>query len=233
MVAVKYGMVLDLRKCIGCDACVVACKIENEVVRGKWRTQVHEEDIGDYPQVTKFKLPTLCNHCDNPPCVEVCPVGATYVNEAGVVLINHRCIECGYCMTACPYDARFKDNKRKTVDKCTYCNHRVEAGLMPACVSNCVSHCRIFGDINDSDSYISKYIKENNAVNVAHTSTYYVLPRGIERSLIPEDLEKPSMIYLWKNIVHGIGKTALGLAAGAVAVGTIINVVKGAKKHEV
>lgn len=230
--AAKYGMVLDLRKCIGCDACVVACKMENEVVRGKWRTHVHERDIGEYPKVTKFKLPTLCNHCENPPCVEVCPVGATFTNEAGVVLINDRCIGCGYCMTACPYDARFKDGINKVVDKCTYCYHRVEVGLMPTCVSTCVSHCRVFGDLNDPNSYISTYIKENKAINVAQTSSYYVLPETIERSMLPEDLEKPGMIYLWKNIVHGLGKAVLALAVGAVVAGTVTHVVKGGGKHE-
>lgn len=230
--AAKYGMVLDLRKCIGCDSCVVACKMENQVVRGKWRTYVSEKDLGEYPQVTRFKLPTLCNHCENPPCVEVCPVGATFTNEDGVVLINTRCIGCGYCITACPYDERFKDAEKNTADKCTYCYHRVAAGMMPACVSSCISHCRIFGDLSQTDSYISKYIIENKAVNVGQTSTYYVLPEGIERSILPEDLEKPGLIYLWKNIVHGLGKAALGLAAAAVAAGTIIHAVKGGSRNE-
>ncbi|MEW6622305.1 MAG: 4Fe-4S dicluster domain-containing protein [Bacillota bacterium] len=229
--AARYGMVLDLRKCIGCDACVVACKMENEVVRGKWRTYVHEKDIGEYPQVTKIKLPTLCNHCEDPPCVKACPVGATYVNDNGVVLVNNRCIGCGYCITACPYDERFKDSVKNVVDKCTYCYHRVEVGLMPACVSNCVSHCRVFGDLDDPGGYLSRYIKDNHAVNVAQTSTYYVLPEGIERAVIPADLERPALIYLWKNIIHGLGKAVLGLAAGAVVAGTIINTVKGGDKH--
>ncbi|QGP94018.1 Tetrathionate reductase subunit B [Neomoorella glycerini] len=231
--SVKYGMVIDLRKCIGCDACMVACKMENGVVRGEWRTRVWERDYGDYPMVTKIKIPTLCNHCQAAPCQQVCPVQATYHAEGDVVLVDpDKCIGCGYCIAACPYGARFKDARTGIVDKCTYCYHRLAAGLVPVCVSTCVSHARIFGDLNDPESYINQYIREHKALQVAGTSTFYVLAEGLDRSLLPKDLEKEGLINLWKNIVHPAGKALMGAAAAAVVVGTAINAFKGGKRDE-
>lgn len=112
--------------------------------------------------MTRHKLPRLCNHCDNAPCLKVCPVQATYRAEDGTILIKYdRCIGCKYCMTACPYDARFVHPVRKAADKCTFCYHRVSAGLEPACVSTCVGGARYFGDINDPQSMVAKLIAEN------------------------------------------------------------------------
>ena len=85
-------------------------------------------------------LPRLCNHCDNPPCVPVCPVQATFQREDGIVLVdNERCVGCAYCVQACPYDARFINHETQTADKCTFCEHRLEVGLLPACVESCVA----------------------------------------------------------------------------------------------
>src|SRR3546814_4406200 len=97
-----------------------------------------------------LSLPRLCNHCDTPPCVPVCPVQATFQREDGIVLVdNERCVGCGYCVQACPYDARFVNHETKTADKCTFCEHRLEAGLLPACVESCVGGARVIGDLND------------------------------------------------------------------------------------
>ncbi len=164
-----WGMVIDVRRCIGCQACVVACKSENNVPVGVYRTwvQVVEQgslvsdpagavvtDQGRYqPNVKRFSLPSLCNHCDNPPCVEVCPVKATFKREDGLVLIDYpKCIGCGYCINACPYDARFFNPIQQTADKCTFCVQRLDRGLLPACVTSCVGRARIFGDLNDPQS---------------------------------------------------------------------------------
>ncbi|MEW6661119.1 MAG: 4Fe-4S dicluster domain-containing protein [Bacillota bacterium] len=226
----KYGMAIDLRKCVGCEACSIACKIENRVNEGKWRTRVWEWDYGAYPQVSKIKLPTLCNHCQEAPCLEVCPVKANFHSEEGVVLINRdKCIGCGYCIAACPYGARFKDAVTGQADKCTMCYHRVEAGLMPVCVSTCISHARIFGDLDDPQGYLARYIREHQAWQVKGTSTYYVLAQGMDPSLIPKELQHDKVISLWKNLVHPAGKVMMGVAAGAVLLGTAINAVKGGK----
>lgn len=107
---VKWGMVIDLRKCVGCDSCTVACKAENRTPPGISYNVVLEEEIGEFPHVAKVNLPMPCMHCDNPPCVQVCPVRATFKLANGIVTIdNDRCIGCRYCIVACPYGARSFD----------------------------------------------------------------------------------------------------------------------------
>lgn len=163
----RWAMVVDLRKCIGCQACTVACSMENQPPIGQFRTIVSQYEVknADKPDdpAAYFMLPRLCNHCDNPPCVPVCPVQATYQQEDGVVLIdNERCVGCGYCVQACPYDARFINEETKTADKCTFCYHRVSVGLLPACVESCVGGARVFGDVLDPNSEVSRLIDEND-----------------------------------------------------------------------
>lgn len=113
--------------------------------------------------VTKaFFVPKMCNHCEHPSCVQVCPVGATFRTEDGVVLIDKEyCIGCEYCVQACPYGARFFNKETRTSDKCTWCYHRITKGLQPACVEVCPVEARIFGDLNDKSSTVSKFIHEN------------------------------------------------------------------------
>lgn len=155
----RYGMLVDLRKCIGCQACTVSCAIENAAPLGQFRTTVlqYEVDSPGQPQAAMLSLPRLCNHCDTPPCVPVCPVQATFQREDGVVLVdNQRCVGCGYCVQACPYDARFINHDTQTADKCTFCEHRLEAGLLPACVESCVGGARVIGDLNDANSEIAR-----------------------------------------------------------------------------
>ena len=160
---VQYGMVIDVRKCIGCHACTVACKSEFDVPLGVNRTWVEYVEKGTYPNVGRSFLPRLCNHCSEPPCVHVCPTNATYKRaQDGIVVIDDGlCIGCKYCILACPYDARFLNPVTKIADKCDFCIHRVSQGLDPACVNTCVSGARIFGDLADSDSIVSKLIARN------------------------------------------------------------------------
>lgn len=159
----RYGMVVDLRKCIGCQACTVSCSFENLPPIGQFRTTVLQYETlnptASDPQM--FMLPRLCNHCDTPPCIPVCPVQATFQREDGIVLIdNETCVGCGYCVQACPYDARFINHETQTADKCTFCEHRLEVGLLPACVESCVGGARIIGDLNDTESQISQILVE-------------------------------------------------------------------------
>ena len=156
---VRWAMAIDLRKCIGCHSCAVACKAENSVPLGVHRSWVKQIEKGKYPNVTKQFLPSLCNNCGNPVCLENCPTKATYQREDGIVMVDeHRCIGCKYCIASCPYNARYVNPLKKIVQKCYLCYHRVDAGLEPACVNTCPARARIFGNINDPQSEISKVL---------------------------------------------------------------------------
>lgn len=146
----RYALVIDSRRCIDCKACVVACKAENNVPIGKFRNWINAETRGSFPRLMAFFEPEQCHHCDSPSCVRVCPTGASFRRSDGLVLVSaDDCIGCGYCMVACPYNARFFNEETRTVDKCSMCEHRVDAGRLPACVETCPAKVRVFGDLND------------------------------------------------------------------------------------
>jgi tetrathionate reductase subunit B len=159
----QYAMVIDARRCYGVHACSVACKAEFNVPLGEARSWVEEIEKGSYPDVSRSFLPRLCNQCSKPSCVSVCPTGATWKREEdGIVVVDKDiCIGCKYCLQACPYDMRFVNHDTGTADKCDFCIHRVSQGLEPACVEACPSRARIFGDLNDPESEVSKLIAKN------------------------------------------------------------------------
>jgi Fe-S-cluster-containing dehydrogenase component len=180
----RWGFVVDATRCIGCGRCVLACKLENDVPMDPRYTRTWIERyvidaertvLVDSPRSgiegfepssasqeleEGFFVPKLCNQCDNPPCVQVCPVGATYKTEDGVVLVDReRCIGCRYCIQACPYGARYLDPRNHIVDKCTWCYHRITEGLLPVCVEVCPVGARVFGDLRDPTSPVRKVIQ--------------------------------------------------------------------------
>lgn len=160
----RWAMVVDVRKCIGCQACTVSCIMENRVPDDNFRTFVSTYEVTDGGKVGTYVLPRLCNHCSNPPCIPVCPVGATYQQQDGIVVVDSdRCVGCAYCVQACPYDARFINHDTNTADKCTFCAHRVEAGLLPACVETCVGGARVFGDLNDANGTVRRLVDTHAA----------------------------------------------------------------------
>lgn len=236
--AKRYGMVLDVDRCIGCHTCNVACKMYYGSRPEVNYNQVERVEWGEYPDAKqRFKL-TMCMHCEDAPCVAACPVGATYTSDEGIVLIDYEtCIGCGACVTACPYNQRnlVKDDitnfdgviapfeeeaasRLNIVEKCILCYGRVQAGEQPICTIHCPGQCRIFGDVNDSESDISKYIKENNAINVKGTSIYYVIPEGMDRSLLPPDLTVAATIANVEGTKEGEseGISPVTIAAGIV-----------------
>ncbi len=153
----NYGFLIDQSKCIGCHACSTACKSENQVPLGVNRTWVKYVETGAYPDVRRRFQVTRCNHCANPPCVRICPVTAMYQRADGIVEFDPSiCIGCKSCMQACPYDSIYLDPETNTAAKCTFCAHRLDVGLEPACVVVCPEHAILAGDLNDPASEISR-----------------------------------------------------------------------------
>jgi Fe-S-cluster-containing dehydrogenase component len=186
----NYAMGVDIHKCIGCGRCVDACKKENKVPEEPvyFRTWVERYVVppegeahvdspnggrDGFPELPAdreifrtFFVPKLCNQCANPPCVQVCPVGATFVSRDGVVLVDDTyCVGCRYCIQACPYGARYLHPTKKVADKCTFCYHRIRRGLLPACVEACPTQARIFGEVGQQSSPLRRFLRFND-INV-------------------------------------------------------------------
>lgn len=160
----NYGFLIDQSKCIGCHACSTACKSENQVPVGVNRTWVKYVETGAYPDVRRRFQVTRCNHCANPPCVRICPVTAMYQRTDGIVEFDPSiCIGCKSCMQACPYDSIYLDPETNTAAKCTFCAHRLDVGLEPACVVVCPEHAILAGDLNDPASEISRTLSTAQA----------------------------------------------------------------------
>ena len=198
----RFGMVIDLNRCIGCHACTLACKQHNGTPKGIFWSRVLIHEMGEYPNKRVHYQPMLCMHCKNPECVKVCPTGASYQREDGIVAIDQdKCIGCRYCKLACPYDARstlidiqpYHTGKEFTpyervalsrhqvgvVSKCDFCASRLEEGKEPSCVQTCPGKARIFGDLDNPESEVSKLIA-----------------RRSPRQLLPDMGTDPSVYYI-------------------------------------
>jgi Fe-S-cluster-containing dehydrogenase component len=157
----KYAMVIDTKTCVGCGACVVACKTENRVPEGLHRDWIVEEVSGKFPDLLMEIRSERCNHCSNAACVSNCPTGASYVKKGtNIVLVDpKKCTGCKACMAACPYNARFV-MPEGYIGKCTFCVHRVEQGLDTACTSVCPTHSITFGNLDNPLSKVSRLLRE-------------------------------------------------------------------------
>lgn len=185
-------MVIDLRRCIGCHTCEVVCKMENEVPLGVWPAWVKQIEKGIYPKVRKSFLPLLCNNCEDPICVTVCPTKASFKRKDGIVMIDpHKCIGCRYCMASCPYAVRYLHPIQKIVQKCSFCSHRVDIGLKPACVEACPAGARVFGNLLDPNDEVT-ILKNTNPV----------------QTIKPESGTEPNVYYIGldKDAVSSISK---------------------------
>ncbi|MBI3454166.1 MAG: 4Fe-4S dicluster domain-containing protein, partial [Candidatus Rokubacteria bacterium] len=155
----RYGFVIDQTRCIGCHACTVACKEENGVPLGAFRTWVKYIEKGEFPDTRRYFAVLRCNHCDDAPCVTICPTVALYRRPDGIVDFDReRCIGCKSCMQACPYDALYIDPETHTAAKCHFCAHRIERGLEPACVIVCPARAILAGDLDDPASEVARVI---------------------------------------------------------------------------
>jgi Fe-S-cluster-containing dehydrogenase component len=167
----RYGMVIDLKSCSGCKACMTACKANHDIPFGEhegreyYRIWPLEIELGAYPYVIRNMTPMLCMQCQDPPCVDACPVpGAIYRREDGIVLVDQeKCDGCKLCLAACPYGALYSRADKGVVDKCTFCFEGLAEGFKPECVKACTADAMFFGDLDDAESPLSKLIKEWNA----------------------------------------------------------------------
>src|SRR6266487_3017792 len=202
----KYAFVIDQRKCIGCHACTVACKAEHDVPIGVYRTWVKYIEKGEFPNSRRYFLVNRCNHCDDAPCVAICPTKALFKRKDGIVDFDStRCIGCKSCMQACPYDALYIDPYSHTAAKCNYCAHRTEVGLEPACVIVCPEHAIIAGDIHNQESEIAKLlarepVRTRKPEQGTGPNVYYV---GAEEAAINPEVaveELPHMT-MWSTLL--------------------------------
>ncbi|MBX3117451.1 MAG: 4Fe-4S dicluster domain-containing protein [Fimbriimonadaceae bacterium] len=194
----RMSMLVDLTRCIGCDACTMACKQENGTPMDTFFARVLNVEVGEYPNVKRVYIPVLCNHCEDAPCLKACPNKAIVRRQDGIVLIDQdRCRGTGACVSSCPYgniilsqvDGWYLDGeepyeeeyvkprlKPNVARKCTYCAHRVDEGLKPACVVACPTTARIFGDLDDPESDVSTYIVEQE--RLTGRKPFHLLPQA-------------------------------------------------------
>jgi Fe-S-cluster-containing dehydrogenase component/formate-dependent nitrite reductase membrane component NrfD len=207
----NYAWVIDQTKCIGCHACSTACKSENDVPLGVHRTWVKAVEIGQFPTVRRHFAVLRCNHCANPPCVHICPVSAMHQRDDGIVDIAHdRCIGCKACMQACPYDAIHVDPVENTVAKCHFCAHRVDRGLLPACVVVCPVEALVFGDMDDPRSRVNRYLGSvpltvRRPEQNTSPKAFYA---GAHAAALDPLTAAHEQMYMWSERRHGTAKDA-------------------------
>ncbi len=188
----RLGMVIDQERCIGCEACTVACKLENNSSFYWIRVETlnspqKNTPSGVFPDLKIEFLPHLCNHCSNPPCIESCPNGFISKRQDGLVILDQeKCDGCQICMEACPYQEIFFNQEENRVEKCSFCIHRIDQGLEPFCVICCEGQAMHFGDLNNPNSEVSKIIAEREIFQLKSDagtgpSVYYCPPKPRRR----------------------------------------------------
>ncbi len=203
----NFAMALDYQNCINCKACEVACKEQNGVQLGADKQRIWvgqtEKSIFGLPFVNYY--PSQCNHCLDAPCVDVCPTGASHFAEGGLVLVDQdKCILCKGCMEACPYDARFVDDKAVAVDKCTFCyDTRISKGeTTTACQATCPTKVRLFGDLDDENSDLVKLLKKRKFFVLKESEgtvpkLFYLFPENEMFAI--NSIGSDTTIYTWEN----------------------------------
>jgi Fe-S-cluster-containing dehydrogenase component len=177
----KWVMIIDPNKCVLCHACTIACQNQNSLASEEFFNRLEEREQGSFPNYIRRSIPVQCQHCDNPPCVDVCPVGASYKRKDGVVMVNFdKCIGCKYCILACPYGVRQVNREKGYIHKCTFCIEFVEQGQKPACQTTCPMGVRTFGDLNDPADPVHAILASKKTVKLLAElktlpSIYYIV----------------------------------------------------------
>lgn len=249
----RYGMAIDLRRCAGCGACVVACQMQNNQRPGiSWNKLDVCEWGAEVGASGRSYLPHACMQCEKPACVGVCPTGASHRRDDGITVVDYdSCIACGACMSACPYHARVLNNSEENLfgayspapyeaygvqrsfvaEKCIFCEGRLANDEKPSCVVNCPGRARYFGDIDDPESPVSTFIKNQQAICIDDTSFYYVMPQGMPKEALPFAASSATVT----RAAPGLDPVAIGVGAVVVAgvgAGVAAAVVKSKKKGE-
>ena len=240
----RYAMVIDLDKCVGCQACSVACSEEWEVPIGQARTHIRSTGIvGKFPKLVSTFHVGQCNHCDHPPCVLPCPTGATYQAENGIVKVDQSlCIGCGYCMEACPYEARYINSRTNKVDKCDFCSARLERGEQPACVNTCTAHAKYFGNLEDPQSFVFGAVYEKHARRLENSNAavgpnvYYLGKPGhldlVSATFGPRAPRLLRPAEVWRRMLKPLVLAAVGVTFLGQAVAFFYQLRTGEKDFE-
>jgi Fe-S-cluster-containing dehydrogenase component/formate-dependent nitrite reductase membrane component NrfD len=200
--AMQYGFLMDHRRCIGCHACTVACKAENDVPIGSFRTWVKYTEKGRFPSIRRHFAILRCNHCTSAPCVTICPVNALFKRADGIVDLDRDvCIGCRACMQGCPYDAIYLNEDSGAVEKCHFCAHRIERGLEPACVIVCPEQAIVAGDLHDPSSRIAQMVAAGGTLvrrpeQRTGPNVHYL---GVEPTSLQPGLAERPETYLWSE----------------------------------
>ncbi len=185
---IQLGLVIDQERCIGCEACTVACRIENNTSLLWIKVETlggEEKDTpnGKHPNLSLNFLPHLCNHCERPPCIDSCSIDALVKLENGIVMLNQEeCTGCKACLSSCPYGVIEFNEETNIAEKCNFCSHRINENLEPFCVICCEGQAMVFGDLNNPNSKISQMIAEREVFQLkleekTKPSVYYCPPK--------------------------------------------------------
>jgi sulfite dehydrogenase (quinone) subunit SoeB len=231
---VRYGMMIELDRCIGCLACVAACKERWDSGPEVARDWVHEVEFGRRGvDLGLTFFPGLCNHCADHPCTKECPTEATYMDARGVVVVEPElCIGCGNCVPLCPYSARFPDARKRIVEKCNFCAPYVARGEQPACVTTCLAECRHFGDLDDPQSRVAQLIAARQAAPLTTAQVQigpkvFYAPPALRQRVLDRGVVKPTastaLTHLWQGATRPAARVVPALVAATAAFGLVAN----------